>query len=478
MRHSLLRLCRDRSGTLESSMWLSHTPGANGIEQKKRAVPLQAGSFRVQHEEFEISEHLAQALRRLRKERGYAYVWVDAVCINQQDYDEKAQQVPLMFQIFDKATQVFIWLGEPPAMPTTQRRRWICRQVRPWWTRLWVVQECIYSIQCPIVLLGPDKFQLDLFVVWLLTPEERFQTFDPVEVARSLQGLYEAWLEHSRTGSTREPLLRRILQTKDLECEDFRDRVYALLSLLPEKDIAHFVIDYQKTDRNLAIEICGALFTASGWTYGDLQHTCDFIMRLHAQSSAVYPSGLLFSHASEEHSPDGMLAPGFGYRKPINPRVEAYNELTGVVLKNMCIEQPVRSQLVRGSKFRKLGDCEWLYKLFVECWTTQIRNFDTRDKFSKLCRLYSRTPSDFWDEHGVFEWTALSGICGFYFSPRQIMNAKVLFSMKGKHRTSDRPRERNISLLRLLEFHEGDLNYAKQHRAQLFQLFKVALPVE
>jgi hypothetical protein len=36
----------------------------------------------------------------------------DAVCINQQDNDEKALQVPLMSRIYRQAQQVIVWLGD------------------------------------------------------------------------------------------------------------------------------------------------------------------------------------------------------------------------------------------------------------------------------------------------------------------------------------------------------------------------------
>jgi hypothetical protein len=39
-------------------------------------------------------------------------IWVDAVCINQQDLKEKERQLKLMADIYSLARQVYIWLGE------------------------------------------------------------------------------------------------------------------------------------------------------------------------------------------------------------------------------------------------------------------------------------------------------------------------------------------------------------------------------
>uniref|UniRef100_A0A8H7NC92 Heterokaryon incompatibility domain-containing protein n=1 Tax=Bionectria ochroleuca TaxID=29856 RepID=A0A8H7NC92_BIOOC len=37
--------------------------------------------------------------------------WIDALCINQSDIDEKSQQIMMMSRIYKRATCVFIWLG-------------------------------------------------------------------------------------------------------------------------------------------------------------------------------------------------------------------------------------------------------------------------------------------------------------------------------------------------------------------------------
>ncbi|KAG5811104.1 hypothetical protein H9Q74_006174 [Fusarium xylarioides] len=61
---------------------------------------------------FSIGKSAAQALRRLRLEDETLVIWIDAVCINQDDLEERAQQVTLMSQIYSLASVVHIWLGE------------------------------------------------------------------------------------------------------------------------------------------------------------------------------------------------------------------------------------------------------------------------------------------------------------------------------------------------------------------------------
>ena len=62
--------------------------------------------------EINIRGNLGDALRRFRLPRGERRLWVDALCINQADDDERTQQVAAMAQIYAKAAGTLVWLGE------------------------------------------------------------------------------------------------------------------------------------------------------------------------------------------------------------------------------------------------------------------------------------------------------------------------------------------------------------------------------
>ncbi|KAK0620802.1 heterokaryon incompatibility, partial [Immersiella caudata] len=88
-------------------------------------------------------------------------LWVDAVCINQQDASEKFVQVANMRHVFANAQWVVAWLG--PAGDGSDQllsdiHRWspfLDREEEPpfnaralysffsrdWWTRMWILQE-------------------------------------------------------------------------------------------------------------------------------------------------------------------------------------------------------------------------------------------------------------------------------------------------------------------------------------------------
>jgi hypothetical protein len=59
-----------------------------------------------------ISANGLSALRHLRAKLGGCTIWIDAVCINQCDTDEKSEQIPLMGEIFQNAATTYFWLGE------------------------------------------------------------------------------------------------------------------------------------------------------------------------------------------------------------------------------------------------------------------------------------------------------------------------------------------------------------------------------
>jgi hypothetical protein len=59
-----------------------------------------------------ISTNLRDALRRFRDSDQSVRLWIDAICINQQDLDERANQVLLMPRIYHSAMSVWFWLGE------------------------------------------------------------------------------------------------------------------------------------------------------------------------------------------------------------------------------------------------------------------------------------------------------------------------------------------------------------------------------
>lgn len=65
----------------------------------------------VNDTQLRIRPNLDSALRHLRSEVNDMVIWVDAVCINQDDPDEKSWQVDQMRRVYLQAECVLVWLG-------------------------------------------------------------------------------------------------------------------------------------------------------------------------------------------------------------------------------------------------------------------------------------------------------------------------------------------------------------------------------
>lgn len=63
-----------------------------------------------------LESHEAVERQEVEPEFLQPYVWADAICINQQDTDEKSVQVSMMDRIYTKASYVVAWLGLPDAL--------------------------------------------------------------------------------------------------------------------------------------------------------------------------------------------------------------------------------------------------------------------------------------------------------------------------------------------------------------------------
>lgn len=121
---------------------------------------------------FTITANLDDALRTLRDNTVERALWVDAVCINTRDHDEKSGQVRLMSGIYSTATKVVVWMGlsdqhSDLVVDCVNEQRIVeweemgklfeavsafCS--RPWFTRIWVIQEFGLARIEPCVVIG------------------------------------------------------------------------------------------------------------------------------------------------------------------------------------------------------------------------------------------------------------------------------------------------------------------------------------
>ncbi|KAL8325257.1 hypothetical protein RB597_008493 [Gaeumannomyces tritici] len=109
-----------------------------------------------------ITANLHEALSYLRDRVLERVIWIDAICINQENNDEKKEQVQSMAKIYANASCVIVWLGKaasdsdqafealrraaggrraPPAIDEPTQQAILTLLERPWFQRIWVLQE-------------------------------------------------------------------------------------------------------------------------------------------------------------------------------------------------------------------------------------------------------------------------------------------------------------------------------------------------
>src|SRR5271154_4844554 len=64
---------------------------------------------------FPVSQHLYELLSNLNPKNAYSSVriWIDSICINQDNVKEKNAHVSHMHEIYGQARNVIVWLGTP-----------------------------------------------------------------------------------------------------------------------------------------------------------------------------------------------------------------------------------------------------------------------------------------------------------------------------------------------------------------------------
>jgi hypothetical protein len=245
-----------------------------------------------------ITPRLIQELRHLRRDDRQRRLWIDQICINQQDDREKGHQVQLMADIYKQADRVIACLGDTSEtgrhiesllaevitgfeeearhygawykIPTPYRKfnnllndtryksfQRVC--LDPYWTRLWIIQELGVSKRS-------DIFIGDTIVSWsdFLETHEYLCGHDGLSQATAIgfphYGTLTGWSRSSKrhwfmSDSLNTNQSTRFLQLLE-ECRgqrtsDVRDRIFALLGHPSAPDKRIVKPDYTKNAKTV-----------------------------------------------------------------------------------------------------------------------------------------------------------------------------------------------------------------------------------
>ena len=76
-----------------------------GTSSRNESLELSNGTL------LRTTKTLEQALPNIANQCSTGYLWIDQICINQDDLSERAQQVSIMRDIYSKCQRVLVWLG-------------------------------------------------------------------------------------------------------------------------------------------------------------------------------------------------------------------------------------------------------------------------------------------------------------------------------------------------------------------------------
>ncbi|MCJ1403966.1 hypothetical protein MMC11_007189 [Xylographa trunciseda] len=259
-----------------------------------------------------VTRNLYTAMQQLRKPSTSRLMWVDAICINQVDVAERSRQVALMRVIYHRAVRVIAWLGPDdqftqkafcliqsiftntvsadgnfkadagtiwnqhamermglPRFPSSEWEALARLFERPYFRRLWVVQELVVSSEAT-TWCGPFSVQwahieyvakLVLSSGWL----RAFQEVYGVKVRPSfVQTIGNCKIHfHETQGGPGMGLANLLCSTRRFQTTDPRDKIIALIGLTRDaKKYEATMTDYSKSIADLYLDTTGQLITA------------------------------------------------------------------------------------------------------------------------------------------------------------------------------------------------------------------------
>ena len=248
---------------------------------------------------FFIGENLHSALLQFRRDDRMESLWIDAMCINQRNNEEKNAQVRKMREIYKRAAQVICWLGEQEesddegfalmrklhtqyghlspqdlhsvnfkttdqlGLPDTENKQWKSMAkilYRPYFFRIWIVQEIIAATRC-IIQCGTHTIdRASIFAIGVIFENFHFvndamganiplpQSADPDAdkdepvISYSVQHL---WALKALIDTGETPKIGQLLMnTRAFKATNPLDKIYALIGLC--SDVSPTFIDYNK----------------------------------------------------------------------------------------------------------------------------------------------------------------------------------------------------------------------------------------
>ncbi|KAN0095104.1 Heterokaryon incompatibility protein (HET) domain containing protein [Hyaloscypha variabilis] len=237
---------------------------------------------------FKFRKNLFQALSHFQKANEWRNLWVDAICIDQNNLEERKRQVGLMNFIYTRASCVLVWLGATPELPGHRDVIWDFPRIirenfstnaewakypkdldwvsgNEYWNRVWIIQE-----------VGLARRLTGCTNTWQLCWDEFFSTLQVVNNYFSTNPKLNASLRNfelikkldekrrDRHGASNH--LQFLLEDfQDAQCQDPRDKIFGFLGLAHDCDDGSIEVDYSKPLFDLYSEVMNFLCAQFRW---------------------------------------------------------------------------------------------------------------------------------------------------------------------------------------------------------------------
>jgi hypothetical protein len=274
---------------------------------------------------FYVRPNLLNALRQLRRVERDVVLWVDALCINVNDIEERNDQTKRMPAIFSRAENVSVWLGNAteysdlalsfiPKILDLQRLDTLVQDVNAkeewlafgklmtnrWFSRRWVLQEVVLArsatLHCGQRAVRWSDFAdaVALFIANLgrikqtyarLRGSEPFSdrhTFEAHTFVEATSNLIRR-SSNGELSSLRYSIEALVSNLFAFEVTNPKDAIYSLLALA--KDASIITVDYSHSSRKVFTDFVLSSISLSG--------SLDIICRHWAPAANDLPSWIL-----------------------------------------------------------------------------------------------------------------------------------------------------------------------------------------
>jgi hypothetical protein len=274
MEFRLIRLLPEKTSSLECGIVhasLEHTPDYVAISYTW-GDGVDKATLVLDDATVTVTASLYGALRAVRERTHPILVWIDGLCIDQQNKTEQASQVQLMNQIYSRATLVAIWLGPEAddselaitllqeiekgglsnqrirATNNTDSAALLSLLQRDYWSRLWVVQE-VYLAREKRVYCGSSQLPWNIYrvasdAVWEGESNPYLRRGPSSFLNISLSMILGA-----------DSLLEALRACRRKLSQNPRDKVFGLLALLREDIRKEIPVNYTQTVKALYIHV-------------------------------------------------------------------------------------------------------------------------------------------------------------------------------------------------------------------------------